>query len=92
VLVQAARSVAYAAAAAAAQGAPDVPLRAATAKAYCSEALQQVAAEMLQLHGAIAMTWEHDAHRYFKRAHGDAQLLSPPAEHIERVAAAVLDR
>jgi alkylation response protein AidB-like acyl-CoA dehydrogenase len=92
VLVQAARSVAYAAAEAAGRGAPDVALRAATAKAYCSEALQQVAAEMLQLHGAIAMTWEHDAHRYFKRAHGDAQLLGPPAEHVERIAAAVLDR
>jgi alkylation response protein AidB-like acyl-CoA dehydrogenase len=91
VLVQAARSVAYAAAEAAGQGAPDMPLRAATAKAYCSEALQQVTAEMLQLHGAIAMTWEHEAHRYFKRAHGDAQLLGRPAEHVERVAAAVLD-
>jgi alkylation response protein AidB-like acyl-CoA dehydrogenase len=91
VLVQAARSVAFAAAEAAAHGAPDVPLRAATAKAFCSEALQQVSAEMLQLHGAIAMTWEHDAHRYFKRAHGDAQLLGQPAEHVERIAAAVLD-
>jgi alkylation response protein AidB-like acyl-CoA dehydrogenase len=91
VLVQAARSVAFAAAEAAAIGAPDVPLRAATAKAYCSEALQQVSAEMLQLHGAIAMTWEHEAHRYFKRAHGDAQLLGQPAEHVERIAAAVVD-
>jgi alkylation response protein AidB-like acyl-CoA dehydrogenase len=92
VLVQAARSVAYAAAGAAGRGEPDVPLRAATAKAYCSEALQQVAAEMLQLHGAIALTWEHEAHRYFKRAHGDAQLLGRPAEHVEQIAAALLDR
>ncbi len=46
---------------------------------------------MLQLHGAIAMTWEHEAHRYFKRAHGDAQLLGRPAELAERIAAAVLD-
>lgn len=92
VLVRSARSVAFAAAEAAAHGVPDVPLRAATAKAYCSEVLQQVSAEMLQLHGAIAMTWEHEAHRYFKRAHGDAQLLGQPAEHVERIAAAVLDR
>jgi alkylation response protein AidB-like acyl-CoA dehydrogenase len=92
VLVQAARSVAYAAAEAAGHGAQDVPLRAATAKAYCSEALEQVAAEMLQLHGAIAMTWEHEAHRYFKRAHGDARLLGSPSEHVGRIAAAVLDR
>ncbi len=91
VLVQAARSVSYAAAGALARGAADVPLRAATAKAYCSEALQQVSAETIQLHGAIGMTWEHDAHRYFKRAHGDAQLFGRPSDHIARIAAAVID-
>jgi len=91
VLVQAARSMARAAADAARQGAPDLALRAAAAKAYCSEALQDVTAEMLQLHGAVAMTWEHEAHRYFKRAHGAAMLLGSPAAHVERVAAAVID-
>jgi alkylation response protein AidB-like acyl-CoA dehydrogenase len=90
VLVAAARSVAYGAAAAG-WAAPDLALRAATAKAYCSEALSQVTAEMLQLHGAIAMTWEHSAHRYFKRAHGDAWLLGSPAAHVDRIAAAVID-
>jgi hypothetical protein len=91
VLVQAARSLARAAAQAAQQDGPDLSLRAATAKAYCSEALQEVAAEMLQLHGAIAMTWEHDAHRYFKRAHGAALLLGAPSAHVDRIAAAVID-
>jgi len=91
VLVRAARSVARAAAEAARRNAPDLALRAATAKAYCSEALRDVTAEMLQLHGAIAMTWEHDAHRYFKRAHGAAMLLGNPAQHVERIAAAVID-
>ncbi len=90
VLVQAARSVSRAAADAAQRGAADVPLRAATAKAYCSEALQQVTAEMLQMHGAIGMTWEHGAHRYFKRAHGAAMLLGTPATHVARIAAAVI--
>ena len=91
VLVQSARSLSYAAAEAAAQGAADTTLRAAAAKAYCSEALQQVSAEMIQLHGAIGMTWEHVAHRYFKRAHGAAMLFGPPAAHVARVAAAVVD-
>jgi alkylation response protein AidB-like acyl-CoA dehydrogenase len=91
VLVQAAGSVSRAAAEAAQRGAADVPVRAATAKAYCSEALQQVTAEMLQMHGAIGMTWEHDAHRYFKRAHGAAMLLGTPAAHVARVAAALID-
>jgi alkylation response protein AidB-like acyl-CoA dehydrogenase len=59
---------------------------AAVAKVYCSEAFFKVASEMVQLHGGIAITWEHDAHLYFKRAHGSAQLFGAPGEHIERVA------
>jgi alkylation response protein AidB-like acyl-CoA dehydrogenase len=52
------------------------------AKIYCSEALGRVAAEMVQLHGGIAITWEHDAQRLFKRAHGAAFLFGHPAEHL----------
>jgi alkylation response protein AidB-like acyl-CoA dehydrogenase len=91
VLVESARSLSYAAAEAAQQQAPDAGLRAAAAKTYCSEALQRVSAEMIQLHGAIGMTWEHQAHRYFKRAHGAAMLLGTPASHTDRIAAAVID-
>jgi alkylation response protein AidB-like acyl-CoA dehydrogenase len=77
---------AYSAALAAALAAPDeLPLRAAVARAHCAEALQEVAAEMIQLHGGIAITWEHDAHRYFKRAHAGRQLFGPPAEHLARI-------
>jgi len=90
VLVESARSLSYAAASAAAEGAPDLGLRAAAAKAYCSEALARVAGQMIQLHGAIGITWEHDAHRYFKRAHGSGQLFGRPAEHIATVAATVI--
>ena len=46
---------------------------------------------MIQLHGAIGITWEHDAHRYLKRAHGAAQLFGQPADHVARIAAALLD-
>lgn len=91
VLAESARSLSYAAAEAAQSGAADTSLRAAVAKAYCSEALTQVTGEMIQLHGAIGMTWEHLAHRYFKRGHGAAFLLGQPADHIARVAAAVID-
>jgi alkylation response protein AidB-like acyl-CoA dehydrogenase len=96
VLVESARALSYAAADAAttdrtATGdAPDLRLRAAAAKAYCSEVLLKAAGEMIQLHGAIGITWEHDAHRYLKRAHGAAQLFGQPAEHIARIATAVL--
>jgi alkylation response protein AidB-like acyl-CoA dehydrogenase len=59
----------------------------ATAFVWCAEALTQVAGEMIQLHGGIAITWEHDAHLYFKRAHGNAHLFGAPREHVARLAA-----
>jgi alkylation response protein AidB-like acyl-CoA dehydrogenase len=77
VLLEAARSAAYAAAAGAVL--PSV------AKAYCSEAFHTIAAETIQLHGGIAITWEHDAHLYFKRAHASAQLFGAPAAHLARL-------
>jgi alkylation response protein AidB-like acyl-CoA dehydrogenase len=89
VLVESARALSYAAADAAGD-APDLTLRAAAAKAYCSEVLLKAAGEMIQLHGAIGITWEHDAHRYLKRAHGAAQLFGQPAGHIARIATAML--
>ena len=100
VLVESARALSYRAAevadAAVRGGEPGaaakLPLLAAAAQAYCSEALATVAGEMIQLHGAIGITWEHDAHRYFKRAHGSAQLFGPPSAHLARIATAVIDR
>jgi alkylation response protein AidB-like acyl-CoA dehydrogenase len=89
VRVESARSLSYAAAAAV--DAPDFGLRAAAAHAYCADALAAAAGEMIQLHGAIGVTWEHDAHRYLKRAHATAQLFGPPAGHVARIAAALLD-
>jgi alkylation response protein AidB-like acyl-CoA dehydrogenase len=89
VLVESARSLCYAAAADA-DGA-DFGLRAAAAHAYCADALTAAAAEMIQLHGAIGVTWEHSAHRYLKRAHATAQLFGPPRGHVARIAAALLD-
>ncbi|WP_312878026.1 acyl-CoA dehydrogenase family protein [Lentzea indica] len=62
---------------------------AAVAKVYCSEAFFKVAAEMVQLHGGIAITWEHDAHLYFKRAHGSGQLFGSPQVHLARLARSV---
>jgi alkylation response protein AidB-like acyl-CoA dehydrogenase len=47
------------------------------ARSYCSEALDHVAAETVQLHGGIAITWEHDAHLVFKRAHALSHLWAP---------------
>ena len=51
--------------------------RAAVARSYCSDALDQVASETVQLHGGIAITWEHDAQLVFKRAHALSRLWEP---------------
>jgi alkylation response protein AidB-like acyl-CoA dehydrogenase len=89
VLVESAQSLSRAAAA----GDPPVlGLRAAAAKVYCSEALMRTAGEMIQLHGAIGITWEHRAHRYLKRAHGAMNLFGSPAQHVATIAADLIDR
>ncbi len=81
VLLEAARSASTAAL--------DGDVAPSVAKAYCAEAFQTIAGEAIQLHGGIAITWEHDAHLYFKRAHGSAQLFGSPGEHIARLSAAL---
>jgi alkylation response protein AidB-like acyl-CoA dehydrogenase len=58
---------------------------AALARVAASEAFSKVAAEAVQMHGGIAITWEHDIQLYFKRAHGSAQLLGPPREQLRRL-------
>ncbi|WP_051763409.1 acyl-CoA dehydrogenase family protein [Streptomyces virginiae] len=63
------------------------PRLAAAAKSACSQAFSYVAGEMIQLHGGIGITWEHEAHEFFKRAHGSAHLLGAPATHRARLAA-----
>ena len=35
----------------------------------------------MQLHGGIAITWEHDAQLVFKRAHALSRLYGAPHEH-----------
>ncbi|AOW93534.1 acyl-CoA dehydrogenase [Rhodococcus sp. WMMA185] len=79
-LVETARSMSYAAAL---SGTHE---DAVIAKVYCSEAFETVAAEAIQLHGGIAITWEHDAQLYFKRAHSTAQLFGQPREFLPRLA------
>lgn len=78
--VEIARTSSRAAADALATGAADRFQLAAIAKATCSEALTHIASETIQLHGGIAITWEHDAHLIFKRAHALSQLFGTARE------------
>ncbi|NEB57109.1 acyl-CoA dehydrogenase, partial [Streptomyces griseus] len=69
VRVEAARSAAYHAARDPEAG----PL----ALAQALEAAGITTGEAVQLHGGIGFTWEHEVHRYLKRAAGDELLFGP---------------
>jgi alkylation response protein AidB-like acyl-CoA dehydrogenase len=92
VAVESAKSAAYYAAWSAADAAGGVAdggelaVAAALAKAYCSDAYFQVAAENIQIHGGIGYTWEHDAHLYFRRAKSSQLLFGGPQRHRSRFA------
>jgi alkylation response protein AidB-like acyl-CoA dehydrogenase len=78
VQVQMSRAGSWAAVQAHINDAPNADRLAAAAASYCSEAATAVAAETIQLHGGIAITWEHDAHLVFKRAQALHQLFGLP--------------
>ena len=61
------------------------PTSAAQARLAASGAFSKVAAEAVQMHGGIAITWESDIQLYFKRAHGSAQLLGAPREQLRNL-------
>jgi alkylation response protein AidB-like acyl-CoA dehydrogenase len=81
-----ARSAAYYAGWTADSEPETLPLAAAMAKAYASDAGWRVSAAALQVHGGIGFTWEHDLHFLLKRAKVDAHLYGSAREHRERVA------
>lgn len=85
VQVETARTAAWAAAWSAGTDAADLPERAASAAAWCADALDHVASETVQMHGGIGVTWEHDAQLIFKRAHATSQLLGQSREHRRRL-------
>jgi alkylation response protein AidB-like acyl-CoA dehydrogenase len=84
--VESLRSAVAYAASAVADGSDEVPALASLVKAYASETYFHVAAEMIQMHGGIGFTWEHDAHLFFKRAKSTELFLGDGAYHRERLA------
>ena len=83
--VETSRSASWAASYAVATGAPNATELAHVAKAWCGDALTHVAGETVQLHGGIAITWEHDAQLVLKRAHALGQLFGPARAHREAI-------
>ena len=90
VAVETARSLAYYAAWAVSEDAPEAAHAAAMAKAYCGEMAKTVTSEAIQVHGGIGFTWEHDLHLYYRRAlAADAAFGAAPA-HRETIVRALL--
>lgn len=58
------------------------PLAIVVAVAAAHDAARRVAKDCIQVHGGIAFTWEHPAHRYLKRIYSDAATWS--VEHRAR--------
>ena len=84
--VESARAAAHYALLAAQNEDPELPAVASLAKAFCSDACLQAAAENIQVHGGIGFTWEHPAHLYLKRAKTSQLLFGDPAFHRELLA------
>ena len=70
----------------------DVELALHAAKSVCGDAFMHCANDMIQFHGGIGFTWEHEAHLFFKRARAVVNLLGDSAHHREQVARLTLDR
>jgi alkylation response protein AidB-like acyl-CoA dehydrogenase len=77
---ESARMTAHAAVRAAVSDPDECAVAAPLAKRYCADAFFHAAAEMIQLHGGIGFTWEHDAHLYLKRAKTTQLLHGTPSE------------
>lgn len=86
VQIEQARSAVYWAACSIDEGSDEAGFAVHAAKAFACDTYQMCAGEMIQLHGGIGFTWEHDAHLYFKRARSNASLLGTPDWHREQVA------
>ena len=82
-----ARAASWAASYTLAEGGEDADFLTRAAVAAALEAAQLAAAECVQMHGGIAITWEHDAHLVLKRAHALAGLAG--AAHVHRAAVAL---
>lgn len=86
VQIEQARSAVYWAACAVDEGAGAAQLALHSAKAFCADTYFRCAADMVQLHGGIGFTWEHDAHLFFKRARSILNLMGDGDWHREQVA------
>lgn len=88
--IEQAKSAVWWAACAVDEGAEDALLALHAAKSFAADTYFLVAGNMIQLHGGIGFTWEHDAHLFFKRARAIQSALGSGSWHREQIAAHIL--
>ncbi len=88
--IEQARSAVYWAACAVDEGSDEAALALHAAKSFAADTAFRCAADMIQLHGGIGFTWEHDAHLFFKRARALQTLMGKGEWHREQIAAMLL--
>jgi alkylation response protein AidB-like acyl-CoA dehydrogenase len=84
--LECARSTAYWAWWAASQQGGDLTEPTSLAKAVCADAFVRAATENLQIHGGLGVTWEHDAHLFYRRAQAADALFGSAGSHRARLA------
>ena len=88
--IEQARSAVYWAACTVDEQSGDRALALHAAKSFAADTYFKCAGDMIQLHGGIGFTWEHDAHIFFKRARSIQTLLQSGSWHREQVATMIL--
>ena len=88
--IEQARSAVYWAACAVDEGSDEAAIAVHAAKSFAADTFFRCAGDMIQLHGGIGFTWEHDAHLFFKRARSLQTMLGSGAWHREQIATMLL--
>lgn len=88
--IEQARSAVYWAACAVDEGSDEAAMALHAAKSFAADTFFRCAGDMIQLHGGIGFTWEHDAHLFFKRARSLQTMLGNGNWHREKIATMIL--
>lgn len=88
--IEQARSAVYWAACAVDEGDEEQALALHSAKSFCADTYRACSGHMIQLHGGIGFTWEHDAHLFFKRARSISSMMGDSEWHRQKIADLVM--
>ena len=72
--------------------ASDLGIAACSARISATRAFELAAVEMVQMHGGIGFTWEHDCHLFYRRAKHNAVVLGSAHHWREKLVQRLVDR